>query len=230
MPAARHRVTAINRKAEQSRHTREVLIRVARELFTARGYAGTATEDIVERAGMTRGALYHQYEDKRDLFLAVFEQLEAEIVTRIQTAALSAPDPRAALRAAYNAVVDAWLDPTLRRIVMVDGPAVLGWETWHRIEGEHALGFLEQGLAAAMAAGLVEPMPIRPLATMFLGAVNEAGLAIAHAADIDAAKAEFGAVIDRLLDALPAGPAAAPAHAEPPLEPAQRRPPRRARR
>src|SRR5262245_34574471 len=105
-------VAAMTLKSQQSESTRGTLIRVARELFTELGYADTPTEEIVRRAGMTRGALYHQYRDKKDLFRAVFESVEEELNAQITRAVLRESDPVARMRAGIDAFLDAVLDPT----------------------------------------------------------------------------------------------------------------------
>src|SRR5215813_11832767 len=142
-------------KAQQSESTRTALIRVGRALFTDPGYAQTSTEEIVRRAGMTRGALYHQYEDKKDLFRAVFESVEQELDDRITRAVLRETEPVAQMRAGIDAFLDALLDPTVRRIVVLDGPSVLGLQTWRSIDDNYAFRQVSSGLRGLVTAGLV---------------------------------------------------------------------------
>src|SRR5262245_32610024 len=125
-------------KAQQSESTRTTLIRVARELFTELGYADTPTEEIVRRAGMTRGALYHQYRDKKDLFRAVFETVEQELNDLVTSAVAKATDPVVQMRAGVEAFLDAVLDPAVRRIAVLDAPSVLGLQTWRRIDDDYS--------------------------------------------------------------------------------------------
>jgi AcrR family transcriptional regulator len=190
-----------SRKAEQSRETQERLIRVARELFTENGYARTSMEDLVARAGMTRGALYHQYEDKRDLFRAVFEKVEEDLGQRIALAAVAETDPWAQLLAGASAFLESATDPTVRRIVLIDGPSVLGWEEWRRIDGQYSVSTVRAALDANVAAGNIAPQPLEPLAHLLVGALNEAALAVAASDDPESAKAAFGEAMRRVLDA-----------------------------
>src|SRR5215472_1311022 len=112
----------------RSEATRRQLVTAARALFGARGYAGVGTEEIVRAAGVTRGALYHQFRDKADLFAAVAEEVEAEIAERIAAGARAAADPVEALRAGARLFLDACGEPEVERIILLDAPAVLGWE------------------------------------------------------------------------------------------------------
>jgi AcrR family transcriptional regulator len=189
---------------ERSEATRAALVAAARPLFAKRGYAGVGTEEIVRAAGVTRGALYHQFADKRELFAAVFEQVEAEVTQRTARAAVAsgAGDPLAVLRVGAGEWLDACTDPDVQRIVLLDGPAVLGWEDWREIGMRYGLGLVENELREAIEAGVLEPQPIRALAHVLMGAIDEAALYVATAEDQTAARAEAGAVLDRLLSVL----------------------------
>ena len=127
---------------ERSEATRAALVAAARPLFAARGYAGVGTEEIVRAAGVTRGALYHQFADKRGLFAAVFEQVEADVTERTARAAVAsgASDPLAVLRIGALGWLEACSEPEVQRIVLLDGPAVLGWAAWREIGMRYALG------------------------------------------------------------------------------------------
>jgi len=189
-------------KAEQADATRSALLAAARQLFTDRGYAATSTTEIVARAGVTRGALYHHFPAKHDLFRAVFEQLEAEVTKHVAQEALAGPDPLEQLRVGSRAYLDACLDPAIQRVVLVEGPSVLGWETWQEIESRYGYGLVVAGVEAAMAAGLVGTQPVAPLAHVLFGALTEAGMVVARAGDPRAARAEMDEAMDRLLDGL----------------------------
>ena len=189
-------------KSEQADATRTALSAAARQLFTERGYAATSTTEIVERAGVTRGALYHHFPAKYDLFRAVFEQLEAELADQVARAALAGSDALEQLRLGCSAFLDTCLDPAVQRVVIVEGPAVLGWETWHEIEERYGHGLVVAGVAAAVDAGLVEQQPVEPLANVLFGALAQAGMVVARADDPGAARTEMEAAMDRLLDAL----------------------------
>ena len=191
-----------NRKAEQSEQTRGALVEAARGLFSARGYAGVSTEEIVQAAGVTRGALYHHFKDKQDLFVAVVEGVEQEILERVAAAAIAETDPWEQQRVAVGAFLDVCLDPAVQRIVLTDAPSVLGLTAWREIEARYGLALVRAGLQLVMEAGLIEQQPIEPLAHLLLGAMAEGGLLIARAADPAAARHEVGDSLDRILQGL----------------------------
>jgi AcrR family transcriptional regulator len=201
MPAAK-RSARPSRKAEQSQETQDRLIKAAKSLFATKGYADTAMEDLVAKAGMTRGALYHQYADKRDLFRAVFEAVEGELGQQIAMGVGAEADPWTQLRSGARAFLRYATAPAIRRIVLVDGPSVLGWEEWRRIDAQHSLGMVRAILEVNVAAGNLAPQPIEPLAHLIVGALNEAALAVAGAKDMDAAREEFGSALESVLDSL----------------------------
>src|SRR3954451_21206116 len=163
-------------QAERSESTRAALIAAARELFAESGYAGIGTEEIVRAAGLTRGALYHHFAGKKELFRALYEESEAELVQSLGAGAMSARDPVEALRGGAAAWLDACEDPAVQQIVLLDAPSVLGWEEWREIGLKYGFGLVEETLKAAMEAGLVEAQPSRPLAHLVLGAIDEAAL------------------------------------------------------
>ena len=189
-------------RAQQSEATRRKLIRVARDLFARNGFSDVATEELVRRAGVTRGALYHHFRDKRDLFAAVVEQVEQEVLERVAAAALAESDAWEAQRAAIGAYLDVCLEPAVQRIVLVDAPSVLGVEAWREIEARYGLGLVSAGLQSVMEAGYIEQQPIDPLAHLLLGALTEGGLMIARADDRVAARREVGESLDRILNGL----------------------------
>lgn len=190
------------KKAAQSQHTRALLIAAARELFAAHGYAGTGTEEVVRRAGVTRGALYHQFRNKQDLFRAVVEDVQRDIAARVVAALTPIPDPWAALEAGIAAFFDACMDPAVQRIVLRDAPSVLSWETWRAIDARYGFGLVRNALQGLMDLGLIEAQPVEPLAHMLLGALSEGGLVIARAEDPVTARAQAGAALGRLLRGL----------------------------
>jgi AcrR family transcriptional regulator len=191
-------------QADRSAATRAALIEAARPLFAEQGYAAVGTEAIVRAAGVTRGALYHQFEDKAELFAAVFEAVEAEVMERLaaEVSAAETTDPIAALDIGADAWLRACSDPEVRRIVLLDAPAVLGWARWREISMRHGAGLVEAALQAAMEAGRVRAQPVRPLAHVVIGAMDEAALYVAQAEDPEAARAEAGAAVRSLLQGL----------------------------
>ncbi len=194
-----------NKHVAQSERTRARLVAAARDLFADRGYSEVPIEEIVQRAGVTRGALYHQFPGgKVDLFAAVFDAVEEELMAGIaQTLAeAGAEDPIAGLRAGIDATLALALDPKAVRQTILDAPAVLGWEAWRAAGERYGLGLLRAGLTAAMDAGALARTPLDPLAQLLLASVEEAVLYVARADDQDAAYAEARAALHRLLDGL----------------------------
>ena len=191
-----------NRKAEQSAATRNALLDAARSLFGERGFAAVSTEEIVQAAGVTRGALYHHFKDKQDLFTAVVERVEQEILERVAAAALAEPDVWEQQRVAVGAFLDGCLDPAVQRVILTDAPSVLGLAAWREIEARYGLALVRAGLQNVMDAGLIERQPLEPLAHMLLGAMAEGGLLIARSDDPQVARREVGDSLDRILRGL----------------------------
>jgi len=191
-------------QAERTESTRGALTEAARQLFAERGYAGVGTEEIVRAAGLTRGALYHHFDDKRSLFEAVYERIEAELAERIAAGALqaNASSPLEAMRAGAEMFLDACTEPAVQQIVLLDGPAVLGWDRWREIAAEHGLGLIEATLQAALDAGAIAPQAVRPLAHVLMGALDEAAMLVARAEDPEAMRIEVGLTLNLLLDGL----------------------------
>ncbi|MCV7101715.1 TetR/AcrR family transcriptional regulator [Mycobacterium palustre] len=189
---------------ERSAATRDALISSARKLWGARGYAEVGTPEIAAAAGVTRGAMYHQFADKATLFGAVVEAVEQDVMARMAgiVARSGAGSPADAIRAA----VDAWLevsgDPEVRQLILLDAPSVLGWAAFRDVAQRYSLGMTEQLLAEAIKAGQLADQPVRPLAHVLIGALDEAAMAIATADDPKRARRETGEVLHRLIDAM----------------------------
>ncbi len=189
-----------SKHAERSEATRAALIAAGRRLFGARGYAAVGTEEVVREAGVTRGALYHQFRDKRDLFDAVVSEVEAVATRRVVENALTqGADPRDALRAGARAFLDVCAEPEVERILLLDAPGVLGWQRWREIGANHGLGVITAALQAAIDTGALPEQPAQPLAHLLLGALDEAALVVASASDRDATRETMLAALDRLL-------------------------------
>jgi AcrR family transcriptional regulator len=192
----------MNVKAQQSEATRAELVAAARRLFAEHGYGGVGTEEIVRTAGVTRGALYHHFAGKKDLFRAVYEDIERELVEQIAAVAVSAGDPVAALRAGAQAWLDACEEPDVQQIALLDAPSVLGWEEWREIGMRYGFGLVEGTLQAAVDAGLLDKQPVKPLAHLIVGAIDEAALVVARADDGGKTKREVDEAVQRFLDHL----------------------------
>ncbi|NNH75613.1 TetR/AcrR family transcriptional regulator [Nocardia uniformis] len=185
---------------DRSRTTRAALEQAGRRLFAERGYAGVSAEEIVTTAGVTRGALHHHYGDKRGLFVAVLEQVEAESTAEVAKAvealadSMDQSDPQvtlAAMAVGLRTFLEISRRPEVARISMADGPAVLGWQAWRELEARYGLGMIVEQLEAAAAAGLIAPgAPLPVLAQLILSAITEAGMIVAHAEDPERAAAE----------------------------------------
>ena len=176
----------------------------ARPLFAVPGFADAALETIVRDAGVTRGALYHHFADKTELFAAVFEQVEGEMAARMADAIAAGgqTDPVEVMRLGARFWLDACSDPEVQRIVLMDAPTVLGWERWSEIGTRYNIGVVTGLLTAAIESGAIPPQPVEATALTMLGAIREATLYIARADDPAQARADAGAVLDRLIDAL----------------------------
>lgn len=183
--------------------TRAELLAAARDEFARHGYADAATEVIVARHGLTRGALYHHFGSKQGLFEAVVEELQQELSAEVlRRAARSRGDRVDQLRAGFQAYLDLALRPEFRRILLVDGPAVLGWDRWREIDLHHAFEATRSAIAAAMAGGELDSGPVDELAHVLLGAVTQAALEIGRLPSPAASRARLGEVIDRLIEGL----------------------------
>lgn len=193
-------------QAARSAATRDALVRAARPRFAARGYAGVGTEEIVRAAGLTRGALYHHFADKTDLFAAVFEVVEGELTQRIGAAVDGSglSDPVQLMRLGARTWLDACAEPEAHRIVLVEAPAVLGWARWREVGLRYGLGLVQGLLGYAMDTGRVRRRPVEPLAHVLIGALDEAALFVAQSDAPDRARAEVVAVLEDLLTALAA--------------------------
>jgi AcrR family transcriptional regulator len=191
-------------KAEQSETTRSQLVAVARALFAERGYAAVGTEEIVRTAGVTRGALYHHFKDKKDLFAAVYEAVERELVEQITASAVSESDTSLqALHAGAQAFLDACENnQAVQRIALLDAPSVLGWEQWREIGMRYGFGLIQATVQEAMDAGLIEPQDVRSLSHLLLGALDEGAMLVARADDAGETRKAVGHSMTRLLEAL----------------------------
>jgi AcrR family transcriptional regulator len=182
--------------------TRRDVIAAARSLFVDPGYHQTSVAEIVAKSGIgTRGAFYHHFKDKADLFRLVFEEVHRDLVGR----AIAHPPPGDAwdrLRLGLHGFLDAALEPEVQRIVLVDGPVILGWQGLRAIEGAGGLALVQEVLQEAMNDGAIQRLPVRELANMMLAALEEASLLVAQATKKAQAKRSVGLILDRLLFSL----------------------------
>lgn len=192
------------RRTEHASDTRGALISAARRLFAAQGYDSTGTEQIVTDARVTRGALYHHFKDKADLFRAVMAEAAGSVAQQLVDEQLAADSssPLAEIRDGVSAFLDVCVGGDFQRIVLVDGPRVLGSDAWEALVDQYGRQLLEEWLARCIEAGDLERVPTGPLARLLIAMLTEASLAIPRADDPAAARAEFGVVLDRLLNGL----------------------------
>jgi len=192
-------------KQQRSERTRRDLLDAARETFTRHGFADASMEEIAERAGVSRGPLYHYFDSKQDLFAAVYEEVEqalaAEIASEIEARTASESDAWQQVLVSSQAFLDVSLHPAVQRIALLEAPTVLGWEARGHI-ARYGLALIRRGLQNAIDQRLIEPQPIEPLAHILRAALSEGALFIARAEDQAAARAEVGAAIERLLEGL----------------------------
>jgi len=176
------------------------VIAAARRLFSDRGYAAVGIDEIAAQAAVPRAALRRSFGDGREgLFRAVLVQLSAETMRTIRRAALTRDSPWESLVAGIDAFLDACATPEVRQVLLIDAPAVLGWDVWRAIDAEQGLGMVEGALRRAIDAGEAQPHPPDALARVLLGALQEAATTIAGAGDPAAARAEMGTMVSHLL-------------------------------
>jgi AcrR family transcriptional regulator len=199
------------KKNGRAEATRAALLKAGRQLFGTRGYADTSLDDVAQSAGLTKGAVYHHFSNKGDLFRAVYELVKQELGGKVFPArTVSAEEIWQELLERCRAFVDAHTDSAVQRIVLLDARAVLSWEQWHEIENKYGVVMLRGVLRRAMHRGVIDEQPLHPLAMVLSGAVTAACMLVANAEDPPAARAEAMAVIERLLAGLQRRPVPRP--------------------
>ena len=198
------RTQAPRTQAQRTAATRAALVDAARVLFAERGFAAVGTDEIARTAGVTRGALYHQFDGKLELFAAVFEQVEAEIAERIavEVSAVEAEDMVRGLHTGVDAWLAASAEPSIHRLVLIEAPAVLGWERWREIGRRYGVGLVEGAMSGAIEAGVIAEQPVGPIAHVLIGALEEAVLYAARAEDQARATEEVRAALHELVGGL----------------------------
>jgi AcrR family transcriptional regulator len=196
-------MTRASQVAQRSEATRSALVRSARRLFVEKGYYSTGTEEIVEEAGVgTRGALYHHFSDKQALFLAVFEAVEEDLVSAAGAPTLEGGAVERLRSGLLGFLEAAATSREVQQVLLIDGPAVLGWQRWRSLEERYGLGAIRGLLAEAVAEGVISPQPLDALAHILLAAVDEAALYVANAADRSEARGEAADAMGRVLAGL----------------------------
>ena len=195
-------MNATRTQAQRSEQTRAALVAAARRLFAERGYSAVGTEEIVREAGVTRGALYHHFDGKRELMRAVYEQLEEELSQQFAASVTPGAEPLRVLREGAETFLDQCLEREVQQIALLDAPAVLGWEEWREINARYALGLIEGVLSHGMETGQIRTQPARPLAHALIGALDEVAMLVARSDDPVSTRQEVGATLATLLEAL----------------------------
>ena len=189
-------------RARQAEETRQLLIATARDLFTERGFAATSIEEIIQRAGVAKGALYHHFSGKKELFRAVYDAVQADAVAGVVAAALAEADPWVAVRAGLSAFLDVCLEPAFRRIVVLDSVGVLQQDVWDGGIEHNELPMLRAVLTPLVAADLLPGVGVEPLVHVTLGGLYGAALFIARSRQPRDARGEVDAVLDALVAGL----------------------------
>jgi AcrR family transcriptional regulator len=189
-------------QAERTEATRGRLVTTARRLFAEQGFAATSTEEILAIASVSRGAMYHHFSSKTDLFRAAFEAVEDDLTAEVLTAGAAETDPVRMLARGFDAFLDQCRRTEVQRIVMLEGPTVLGWDTWHEIDERYAFGSLKAVLTMLAEKGRISADAVEPWAHLLLGAIMQAGMVVARADDPVAAKRAMSATFERIISAL----------------------------
>jgi AcrR family transcriptional regulator len=192
-------------RAAQAESTRSALLQHARRLFAQKGYAEASTDEVVRRAKVTKGALYHHFVNKQELYRAVVEDMERQLVTVMRTAAAAEKDPTRRLDAVCRAYLDACLDSGLTRILVLEAPVVLGWKGWCNLAHEYEIAAIAAHLREAVEVGAVQHQPLDTMAHLLLGALNTAARVIATADDPKMARVQVEHAIARMLSGLASG-------------------------
>ncbi|MGB5949648.1 MAG: TetR/AcrR family transcriptional regulator [Parvibaculum sp.] len=192
-----------NAPAKRPSKNRERLLAAARKLFAEHGYAGTGTEDIVREAGVTRGALYHQFADKQDLFRSMLERMLPEIGQRLFDETMSRiSSDREDLKVGCQVLLGIYADPEVRRLFLIEGPAVLGLAGWKALQAPLSTLFLHHALQHLVDEGTLGQGELEPVAELLAGALQQAGLGIGNADDPQAARERYAAGLDLIVDGL----------------------------
>lgn len=173
--------TARRTQRERSETTTRALVEAARDLFAERGYEATFLDHIADATGVTKGALYHHFASKKELFAAVFEQEQQQLARTVGRAYAKERDAWTAFGVGCRAFLQASLDPGVQRITLLDAPSVLGWEAMRRIEAGYSFKQMQDGIAIAIREGKIAARPIEPLVHMLFGAICETAMMIARA-------------------------------------------------
>jgi AcrR family transcriptional regulator len=187
---------------ERTKTTTRALLEAARSLFADRGYEATFLDHVADAAGVTKGALYHHFASKKELFAAVFEQEQRRLAGVVARAYANEGDSWTAFGAGCRAFLETSLDPGTQKITLLDAPSVLGWEDMRRIEAGYSLWQMKKGLAITIEEGKIAPRPVEPLAHLLFGAICEIAMMIARSDKPKAAQAQALTELSSILESL----------------------------
>ncbi|OBJ07889.1 TetR/AcrR family transcriptional regulator [Mycobacterium colombiense] len=191
--------TDVERRARGDR-TRRDLVDAGRALFVEKGYFETSISDLVARSGVgTRGAFYHHFKDKAELFRAVFEEVERDLTLRSLASPPQGADAWEKLSVGMRGFLESALEPEVQRVMLIDGPVVLGWRTLRSIQESNSIALINEMVDEAIAEGIIDDHPVGELTHLLVAAVEEAALLVAHADRPAKARARAARVLDRLL-------------------------------
>lgn len=188
-------------REKHARDTRRALIRSARTLFARRGYEATGVDQIAAHAGATRGAVYHHFESKRELLLTVLDEMQAALARRVSEAASSETDPWLRVRTALATFLDACTEPANARLLLIEAPAVLGWDTWREVDARHFLGMTQAAVRDLIAGGYLPDVDPEVLAHLLMAALTEAALLVVRDRSPEE-RARVDAAVDALIGGL----------------------------
>src|SRR5262245_29254228 len=189
-------------QADRRAATQAAILKAARRLFGDDGFQATTMDDIASAAQVAKGAVYHHFKTKEDVFEAVFEEVSRDLVAEIAKVSRAEKDVLVAMAAGTQHYLAACSKGATGQIILRDGPAVLGWERWREIDARHFGGNIPRALEVAMERGLLAHQPVEPLARLLLGAMTEAAVACAGSNDIKKAGVEYSRAFRSLLEAM----------------------------
>jgi AcrR family transcriptional regulator len=189
-------------QADRRAATQAAILEAARKLFGDDGFQATTMDDIASAARVAKGAVYHHFKTKEDVFEAVFEEVSRDLVAEIAKVSRAEKDVLVAMAAGTQHYLAACSKGATGQIILRDGPAVLGWERWREIDARHFGGKIPRALEVAMERGLIARQPVEPLARLLLGAMTEAAVACAGSNDIKKAGVEYSRAFRSLLEAM----------------------------
>jgi AcrR family transcriptional regulator len=189
-------------QADRRAATQAAILKAARKLFGDGGFQQTTMDDIAAAARVAKGAVYHHFKTKEDVFEAVFDEVSHDLVAEIDKVSRAEKDVLAGMATGTQHYLAACAKGATGQIILRDGPAVLGWERWREIDAKHFGGKIPRALQAAMERGLIARQPVEPLARLLLGAMTEAAVACAGSGDIKKAGAEYSRAFRSLLEAM----------------------------